>query len=744
MLPDHLGKQIGLPGSPASVLAAVAGERECVLVIDQLDAVSLASGRNPELFEVVKEMIRKAEAYPLMHLLLSCRKIDLDNDRRLRGLTREGGVAKAVHVGRLPETVVRQAVLNIGLDGDSLNSRQVRLLSLPLHLRLLEETSRTTPEAALDFSTSDDLFDEFWQHKRQLVRERLGGGTIRWPEVIDALCKRMSDDQILSVPADALDDYEDEAIAMASENVLALDGGQYAFFHEGFFDYAFARRFAERGKRLLPLLRESEQHLFRRAQVRQILRRERARDPGRYIEDLKDLLYDQDVRFHIKQVVFALLAMLEDPTPEEWEVLAPLIDGASTALGREVWGILRSSAAWFRVVDKLGLWERWLREDEERRDQVVLALYSRQKEESDRVAAILAPYFDAGDPVWRKRFAYLFRGAHFSTGRGMFDLFLRAIDGGLFDNDEFQLVVYGLAEEAPVQCSEALARFLRRRLELSIAANNPNPFYNPSNKFGEWLRGHDDERVFMGSARGAPREFAAQLLPFILKLAHDLMNVDGDPPWRDPVWGTRNYDQQLFTHDFLLAAMVEALQALAANEREVFDVFAQELRDSEAETAQYLLVRAYAADDEQYADEAAEYLLERPARLETGYAGSPYYATRELLQVVTPHCSDDKLNRLEELIMGYRSRWETDEDFRDEVHLTLLDAIDTSRRSEAVNRRVEELREKFGDGPILPPPPSSMRVAQSVESPIPQQEAVKLSDDEWLDAIARYPTARFD
>lgn len=89
-LAEGIGDRIGLPGSPASVVAAVAGYRVSVLVIDQLDAVSLASGRNPELFEVVKEVIRQADDYPRMRLLLSCRRVDLDNDHRLRDLTREG------------------------------------------------------------------------------------------------------------------------------------------------------------------------------------------------------------------------------------------------------------------------------------------------------------------------------------------------------------------------------------------------------------------------------------------------------------------------------------------------------------------------------------------------------------------------------------------------------------------------------------------------------------------------------
>ena len=40
--PDHVGEQLNLPGSPAHVLASVAQGRYCALVIDQLDAVSLA------------------------------------------------------------------------------------------------------------------------------------------------------------------------------------------------------------------------------------------------------------------------------------------------------------------------------------------------------------------------------------------------------------------------------------------------------------------------------------------------------------------------------------------------------------------------------------------------------------------------------------------------------------------------------------------------------------------------------
>ena len=65
-----------------------------MLVIDQLDAVSLASDRNPELFKILKDIIRQADAYPRMRLLLDRRRVDLDNDYRLRTLTREGALRR--------------------------------------------------------------------------------------------------------------------------------------------------------------------------------------------------------------------------------------------------------------------------------------------------------------------------------------------------------------------------------------------------------------------------------------------------------------------------------------------------------------------------------------------------------------------------------------------------------------------------------------------------------------------------
>lgn len=117
LLPNDVGQQLGLPGSPANVLAAVAQKRDCVLMIDQLDAVSLASGRNPQFFDCMAEIIKQAQVHPKMRVVLACRKFDLDNDHRLQRLTDLNGIAEIVSINRLSHPRVQKVVSELGLNG---------------------------------------------------------------------------------------------------------------------------------------------------------------------------------------------------------------------------------------------------------------------------------------------------------------------------------------------------------------------------------------------------------------------------------------------------------------------------------------------------------------------------------------------------------------------------------------------------------------------------------------------------
>ena len=758
LLPSDVGQQLGLPGSPANVLAAIAQKRDCVLIIDQLDAVSLASGRNPQFFDCVAEVINQAQAHPRMRLLLACRKFDLDNDHRLRRLTGENGIAETVAISRLPYSTVQRVVTELGLEATRLNNKQLDLLSVPLHLSLLAEIAEDQNLDVLDFKTAKDLYDQFWNRKQLILRERRGH-SIQWTYVIDALCDYMSNGQILSVPEEIVDDYADDARAMASEHVLIWDNKRLSFFHEGFFDYAFARRFAARGYKLTSILQSSEQHLFRRAQVRQILLHQREADFDCYLDNLKQLLTISNIRFHLKQVVFALLAALNEPTEEEWNIIVLLMGERTDVLTQQVWRTLCSSIYWFQLLDSLGIIEQWLKdESEERIDQTITLLSIMQRQIPDRVAELVEPYVGASE-AWHNRLKNLVQRAELGNGHRFFRLFLRLIDEGILDQTEgntdysrdFWRQIYSLPQQHPDWACEAIGCYLNRCLNLSLAAGQPNPF---DRKSGTLRHSQFDEQVLSESARNAPKTFIAYVLPFMLRVMELTAKREDNPPWSDSVWYYRPYGRGYDIHGALLREMEAALSSLAANYPGDFATLAQQqLHSANFETIQFLLVRAYAANGARFADEAIDYLCKQPARLQTGYRGcsngnvhaAPYWASRQLLEAITPHCSEEKSIKLQAVILDYYTDYEKIPDgrlFRGYLQLVLLDAIPPHQRTEAATRRLQEWKRKFTDLKLVEPsgeiaPPELMQ-AYLVGPPIPEAAADKMTDEQWLKAISSY------
>ena len=199
--------------------------------MDQLDAVSKVSGRNPDFYECILEIVDQARAFPDIRVVLACRKFDLDNDDRFRQLTAQDGIAQEIAVSELDTATVTKIVQDLGYD--NLTAPQRQLLSLPLRLSLFSKIATSRPEELASFQSGHDLFDLFWDH----VRTEASAGfehPLRFTEVIDALCDHMSNKQRLSTPSAALDSFQPDARRMTSEGMLTLDGTQYSFFHESF------------------------------------------------------------------------------------------------------------------------------------------------------------------------------------------------------------------------------------------------------------------------------------------------------------------------------------------------------------------------------------------------------------------------------------------------------------------------------------------------------------------------------
>ena len=737
-----LGKRLELEESPALVLSAAAkfNGAPAVLIVDQLDAVSAMSGWDSQAFDVVEQLLTEAKAGGIGTMVV-CRAFDWHNDPRLRSLIREDD--REVKLDKLSPDEVQNVLAKGGLDASTFSTRQLDLLRLPQNLALFFNAN-TSPSTA--FSSDSDLLKCYWDKKRRLVAERAGQDD-RWIEVMGAMCEAINDTQQLSVREEKLDGFSPSYLdQFVSEGVLAKDGHSYAFGHESFFDYCFARLFANKETSLTTLLKSSEQHLFRRSQVRQVLVYLREADFDRYVKELEALVSNEGIRAHIKDLVFAWLATLDDPHDEEWNIWIAFVEPQLPAIEQRAcedrlimraWQRIFSAKSWFKQFDKREMISDWLSGQEHHVDLATAYLCSHQGNWPDEVAACLEPFADL-DGDWSRRLRTVMFHPDSCRSRRHFDLFLKLLDKGTLDSGHGAFasigeVCYRLQNKQPNWIPEVLAHQLRR---LCATATAGSDVYLGV----QWLDAFDGDHI-SGAIRKAadlvPATFVGYVLPAVLDLA-DAASGDGQrPPITDVVWPVLRKGP-LTVMDSCLHALAGALTRLAGGDEDLREWVGM-LASRETHVANYLLLAIYRGGGARYADKAALAFCKNPWRFHCGYSDSPYWCATETLKAIVPHCQADNLAALEGVILSYEDAFEQTKDgirSRGQAVFNLLAAFPDELRSDLASSRFQEMRRRFGD----PSPAPRGIVSGWAESPIPSAARAKMNDEQWLKAIAAHPS----
>jgi hypothetical protein len=730
--PVELGKQLGLSISPVSALAAVGQTDPCLLVVDQVDAVSVASGRMPASFDVVASVMREASGFPNMRVVLACRKFDVDNDERILAVVKADGVSQ-IEVEPLSEEQIDAAVEAMNLDAAALTTGQRKLLRSPFNLVLLRAIADQGD--VLSFGTSRDLLDRYWDRKRRNCRQGRSPAP-RFNEVIEVIVDAMSERQRLAVPMTILDqnDLADDAQVLESEHILVRDGRQYAFFHEEFFGYAFARRWIARGQTLVEFLLEGEQELFRRGQIRQVLNHLHDDEPERFIEEAEGLLLHPDIRFHIKDVVLALLRALPAPTSAEWAMAKRIIETEPEFIDR-LWLTLRT-LPWFDRLDTEDEIARWLSGDQAEQSRALEIILGSVKDRPDRIAQLIAPHagLAANYPNWLRWTAGV---ADLHTSRALLDLVIDALRRGEYEEQDqyLWLSAYNLANHEPTWAIDLLSAYLTEQ---------PHSFSLDSAGQIELLQSTDHAAIELvtKAADRAPQAFCESLLPYVQRVMQ-LTEYDSEQhPIGDRQFSyRRDLNGQGDLHelnDAIVHSLRAALRKIAASSQESIRLVLERLAADSHETAQWLLYEALQETGGHYAEWAADLLLEGDHRL-IGSSSGTVEAAAQLLRAIGPHVGPETFARLEQAIIALRVPWDSRP--TGWCMFSLLAELPESRLSDSARRRLGELRRLFN----AERPPARTRLRGGVfTSPIPEASAQRMTDENWLQAIATYDTDRED
>ena len=743
-LPERIGTQMGLPAPPVEILAGLADGRTCVLVIDQLDAVSMVSGRNPEFFDCIHEIIRKVEVFPNMRLIMACREFDLDKDNRLRELVAEKGIAKEVKIGLLAQNSVRQVLDCNGIDGKACPDHQVELMRLPLNMKVYLEVMAGRKGVPRLVTSVVSLFDAFWAMKRTSVSERIKPKEVKWEAVVDALIDRMMQKQALFAPATALDACAETAKAMVSEGVLAEDDQRVGFFHEAFFDYCFARRFLGKGDDLLAFLKSGEQHLFKRAPLRQVLVHLHESDRPEFIRQVKAILEDHGIRYHIKTAVLDTLKRLGSPCDRLWQLFAALLTSPARELALGVQGVLSDNREWFRFLHEKGVIKEWLASDVGDVRGIAQRMISANINAfPDETADLLMPYVGMS-PEWNRMIMLAMWGGERTCSRAVFDLFLQLVSRKMLASDgeehEFWMCLHGLPDKHPEWAVEAVGLHLAQELE-GIDSEGISR--------GSLRHDQSGVHLIVQIAERAPQAYLNDILPLMITTVEKTAREREDKLLYGDVWGARSFgDEPMSMEEAILAGCEKALRIIASSAPDDFIRVVDQLRPyGDYDSINYLMIRGFAVAAQPGADLAVEYILANPQRMECGWGVSSggdvsFWAARECIEHVSPMCSMPLLKRLCDVAVDYFPKWERTKGgykSRGYWQMVILPVIDPMRRTPNVTARIGEWMRKNPGWSITPPKSLS---SQFEGAPIPDCAIGRMSDEQWIGAMRAYNMER--
>ena len=747
--PTDLGRHLDLEESPVLVLAeaARAAGRVGVLIVDQVDTgPALSGGGAGGLIELVMHEARGIRPRAPIHTVVVCQAFDWRHDPALRRLL--PAAEARIEVSELDRGEVEETLAGAGLDPEAYGDRELEILRLPQHLHLLL-ASGADASSAPAFATATALFDRYWTAKRRAVATLAAPQPDQWMAVVGTLCEEMISSRKRTVPMERLDEVSPAYLEhLAAAGVVAVDGRRCGFGHESLLDYCAARVFFHRRESLVSSLEGSSQHLSHRARIRQTLAYLRDADPSQYVRELRGLLAGERIRPHVKDLVFATLADVPDPTGREWTVWEKWIAPALQAIEDEAanpdplsalaWRRFFDSPAWFAFTDRHGPTGGWLASDNDRLAGAAVGYLRRHHRHApDRVAALLEPYADLGGE-WTPRLRAFMEWADHHASRRLFELFLRLVDNGTLDeargrtaaNATFWSLLQGLGEHRPEWVPEVVAHRFRRRLAVLKATGQ--------DLGSSELPGYDDHAaaLFARSAEHAPNAFVEHVLGPVLDFS-DATLTGGSPPRHDAVWPIVARTEYPEADHACLDGLAAALAAVARDGEKALTDIVADLHRRETHVANRLLLALYAGSGARHADEAVTLLCDESWRFRCGFSDSPQWYATETIRAVIPHCATESRERLERALLDYVAPDERGiRGYRQvgRARLALLSALPAELRSAGANAAAQALERKFGkDGDSRQP-----IAVDSVEPPIDRRAAETMSDEQWLGAIARH------
>lgn len=747
---SDLQARLDLPDRIERILRRFNLSEKIVLLIDQIDALSLSLAHDQAALNTLIKLIASTRYLSNIRIIISCRLFDFNTDPRLKSIETQ----KKFSLPSLSDEEIKSVLEQFSIDLDALSPEIRVLIRVPLHLdlfiRLIEEKGSEQLPPSQNFLSCNytinnlqDLYSLLWQN---IISKPVSNA----PSVADrenalkVITEEMDRRQKISIPQFVIISKNDQSLFNAanwlvSEGILIPQKNHnWTLIHQTFFDYCYAKNFVEGGRNLYETIKNSDQGLFVRPQLIQVLNYLRGSDEATYLKELNRLLSDDSFRFHLKDNLRRWFGAIPNPSESEWLVVRRLF--LNDELRPLLLNYMSGNIGWFDWFKEFMANDLETRDDLTLDNETIPFLTSMITVAQADVVNLLSPYVDRNEK-WNNRLrSVILRLREYKTKEAV-DLYERVIMTIPLSGRLRYAELNDIAElDARAGC-RLIRKILDEILESYCAeiAQEDKAIFHALDSSLEILNGSAIVDTLNSLSQNAPEQFLEQVLPWLEQI------VELSKPW-----GTGNAyfssdklsdfwdDGPYVVHHEIIKAFITALTKLSQNSIDIFNCFANRLAALPSMTPQRLLIRVYCKVPELYSIDALEFLVQDKRRLNVGE--KEQYDTRQLIKAIIPYLTSEQVSKLEAQIMGFWKEFNyrnvNDLRWRGLEELALLQCIPEEKLSENGLRYFRELQRKFPTYRASDDPHLSR--GGWVGSPISEQAIEKMSDQAWLRAIGKY------
>ncbi|GAA5528097.1 hypothetical protein [Herpetosiphon gulosus] len=709
-------------------------EQRLVVMIDQIDALSLTLARDQGTLDVMLETIARLRQMPHVRIISACRTFDLNNHPRLAGIK----VDQKFSLEPLNQAQITTLLTRLALGSSHFLPAHWELLKVPLHLSVYVKIMRDDQIQPPDqFRSLQDLYGELWNLHIQHAPPAIDASELA--TVIYLLVDRMQAAQQITVATSVLDLYPKALNYLLHTGLLHKTQTNVAFFHQTFFDYCYARRFVATNQSLAATILAGSQGLFERSQLVQVLAYLRGSNPITYLRELKALFEAKTLRAHLQQLLLQWFGNLSAPTSNELAIVRRWSNDLNQ-LG-QFFNYASQNLDWFKVLDQAKLILGLIQSQNEQKIDVGLEfLYQFINQQTQTVIDYIQPYFGT-NTEWDAKIAAGLTHIRDWNNEAALIMFCHLLEQEVISSHH----LYNLASNPQFAC-RALKVYLDQRLDgLVQTATQPNEklstaHYELSTELEHYFFGeYAVSEILRQATTHNPRAVVEYILPSLLKITdlheREIFTAESYPCSSISMyWYGEHGPNDAGTIALLIA---QSLRTCAQVHKQLFEQIAAELVTHETLAAQRILVYAYMAEPEYYKDAIVDYLLADQRRLKIGEPlEDPNYESCMLYGSIVPFISAEQRQFLEARILELHPAWERrNGESYGITQLRFLKAVAPEYLSDQAYQRRQELERKFPEFRLQPPQGVH---SVWVGSPIAPDQIERMGDSALFKAMQHY------